>query len=74
MKVSSDQRIVHHFVKLLKDFGCKVLVGDSSGGAYPRRAGVFEATGMLDVIRSSSADFVELEKIPPIKMDLMKEF
>lgn len=69
--VTTDPRIVHSIVEFLKNFGCKVFVGDSPGNAYPGRAReVFEATGMLEVIKGSGAEFIEFERFPPRRINL----
>lgn len=69
--VTTDPRIVYSIIEFLRNFECKIFVGDSPGNAYPGRAReVFEATGMLDVIKNSNAEFIEFEELPPIRINL----
>ncbi|MDH5806902.1 MAG: DUF362 domain-containing protein [Candidatus Methanomethylicaceae archaeon] len=69
--VTTDPRIVYSIIEFLKKFRCRIFVGDSPGNAYPGRAKeVFEATGMLEIIKNSGAKFIEFESLPPIRVNL----
>ncbi|MCX8182392.1 MAG: DUF362 domain-containing protein [Candidatus Methanomethyliaceae archaeon] len=64
--VTTDPTIVSALIEIVKDFGCKVYVGDSPGNAHPGKAReVFSLTGMLKAIEESGAEFLEFEGEPP---------
>jgi len=64
--VTTDPRLVKAAIAFLQDKGYLPRVGDSPGNAYPGKAKkVFKESGMMEVVTSLGAIYVDFEDISP---------
>ncbi len=69
--VTSDPRIVVSLVKLARERGARVVVGDSSGSSTPLRTReVFKATGMEEAVRNAGGEIVDFDSQQPVLVEV----
>lgn len=69
--VTSDPRIVASLVKLARERGARVVVGDSTGSSTPLRTReVFRATGMEDAVRNAGGEVVDFDSQQPMLVEV----
>ncbi|RLE90566.1 MAG: hypothetical protein DRJ55_06790 [Thermoprotei archaeon] len=72
--VTSDPRIVASLVKLARERGARVVVGDSSGSSTPLRTReVFKATGMEDAVKDAGGEVVDFDSQRPVPIEVASQ-
>lgn len=68
--VTTHPEFVRAVIKILKEIGVTVLLGDSPGGAIKGVERVWEKTGMLLIARQENIELVNLEIYPKIEVPI----
>jgi len=64
--VTTHPEIVHAMCRILKDIGCKIVIGDSPG--FSSAIAVAKKCGIYDSVKNFGAGFVNFEKSAEIKI------
>ncbi|HOT74698.1 MAG TPA: DUF362 domain-containing protein [Candidatus Wallbacteria bacterium] len=65
--VTTHPEIVHALCRILKDIGCKIIIGDSPG--FSSAITVAKKCGIYDSVKNFGAEFVNFEKSVEIKIN-----
>ena len=68
--VTTHPEFVRSVIKILKESGAIVLLGDSPGGAIKGVERVWEKTGMLNLAREENIELINLETYPKIEVPI----